>query len=129
VITLICRDFFSDLSGLFYFLSATFDNYKSRLFRFVGYIIRFIHNRDKVELGILLGYACSKMGFAMPPERVDEIKAFRYAMVGTEPTRGFLLSAENILDSKLTLGGTGTNLCLPIIFNIQPPCRRRQVAG
>jgi hypothetical protein len=68
-------------------------------------------------MGILLGYACSKMGFAMPPERVAEIKAHRYAMVGTEPTRGFLLSAENILDSKLTLGGTGTTLCFYISFN------------
>jgi hypothetical protein len=86
--------------------------------RFVGYIIRFIHNRDKVELGILLGYACSKMGFAMPPERVDEIKAYRYGIVGTEPTRGFLLSAANIMDSKLTLGGTGTMLCfLSFVIN------------
>jgi hypothetical protein len=105
------------------------DKYKSRLHRFVGYIIRFIHNRDKVEMGILLGYAASKMGFAMAPERVAEVKAFRFAMVGTEPTRGFLLSAENILDSKLTLGGTGTNLCFYISFNSKPLCRRCQVGG
>ncbi len=47
------------------------------------------------------------MGFEMQPEQVAEIKAYHYAMVGTEPTRGFLLSASNIMDTKLTLGGTG----------------------
>ncbi len=83
----------------------------------MGYIIRFIHNRDKVELGILLGYATSKMGFAMQPERVSEIKAYRFAMCGTEPTRGFLLSAANIMDSKLTLGGTGTSIHCRHILN------------
>ena len=91
-VTNLCRDF------------CTLMSYISR---FVGYIIRFIHNRDKVEMGILLGYASTKMGFAMSPERVAEVKHFRYAMTGTEPTRGFLLSAANIMDSKLTLGGTG----------------------
>jgi hypothetical protein len=75
-------------------------------------------------LGILLGYSCSKIGFAIPPERVDEIKAFRYAMVGTEPTRGFLLSAANIMDSKLTLGGTGKILCFYINrYSLHPLCR------
>jgi hypothetical protein len=76
-----------------------------------------------VELGILLGYACSKMGFAMSPERVDEIKAFRYAMTGTEPTRGFLLSAANIMDSKLTLGGTGSIFCFKVISDSISFCR------
>jgi hypothetical protein len=97
--------------------------YKSCFARFVGYIIRFIHNRDKVELGILLGYACTKMGFALAPERVDEIKAFRFAMTGTEPTRGFLLSAANIMDSKLTLGGSGSISCFCIIAAYSPLCR------
>jgi len=76
--------------------------------RFVGYIIGFIHNRDKVELGILLGYACTKLNFAAPPARLERIRTSAEHIEGGLARRGFLLTSETILASKITIAGSGT---------------------
>jgi hypothetical protein len=75
--------------------------------RFVGYIIGFIHNRDKVELGILLGYACTKLNFAAPPARLELIRQSTAHIQAGTARRGFLLTSEDILSSKITVAGSG----------------------
>ena len=92
--------------------------------RFVGYIIGFIHNRDKVEMGILLGYACTKLNYAAPPERLAEIRASRNALEESIHRRGFLLQSEDILASKITIAGSGTFLFRSLIFQRTGPLYR-----
>jgi hypothetical protein len=92
--------------------------------RFVGYIIGFIHNRDKVEMGILLGYACTKLNYAAPPDRLAAIREASDAIEENIHRRGFLLQSEDILASKITIAGSGTFLFRSLIFQRTGPLYR-----
>ena len=89
--------------------------------RFVGYIIGFIHNRDKVELGILLGYACTKLNFAAPPARLEQIRYSTEHLEEGMARRGFLLTSDDILASKITIAGSGTYIFHFLIFQRTGP--------
>lgn len=93
--------------------------------RFVGYIIGFIHNRDKVEMGILLGYACTKLAYAAPPARINDIRLDREQRFGVSTARkGFLMTADALLDSKLTVGGSGNCFARCVILEHTTPYNR-----
>jgi len=88
-------------------------------------LIGFIHNRDKVELGILLGYACTKLAYAAPPEQIHDIRLDREQRFGLSHARkGFLITANALLGSKLTVGRSGNCFARCVILEHTTPSNR-----
>jgi hypothetical protein len=79
--------------------------------RFVGWLTNFIHNRNKVEHGMLLGYACSRVHGSLPLARLESIRAKHEERFGAKISHSsMMLTVGTFLAKKKTVAGSGISL-------------------
>jgi hypothetical protein len=76
--------------------------------RFVGWITNFIHNRNHIELGMLLGYSCSRVQGSMPPAKMDSMRARHLERFGVQGAHApLMLTVDKHLVQKKSTAGSG----------------------
>jgi hypothetical protein len=76
--------------------------------RFVGWLTNFIHNRHHIELGMLLGYSCSRVSGSMPPARLNSMRARHLERFGVQGSHAaMMLTVDKHLVQKKTTAGSG----------------------
>ena len=75
-------------------------------FRFVGWITNFIHNRDLANENMIRGYMASTISRSIQPERLQR-SLDRDTAAGSKRQRGFLMTADSLLENRLSMPGSG----------------------